>query len=92
MQIPAVRAMFGSYRVAVETLAIVAVLVGIREVIWNLGITGMSTTPLASSIIGGGVFVMGLVVAGTLSTTATPSARRPTSRRACTPCYGKPRR
>ena len=59
--------MFGSYRVAVETLAIVAVLVAIRAVIWNIGITGMSTTPLASSIIGGGVFVMGLVVAGTLS-------------------------
>ena len=53
--------------VAVETVAIVAVLVGIRAVIWNLGLTGMSTTPLASSIIGGGVFVMGLVVAGTLS-------------------------
>ena len=67
MQIPTVRAMFGSYRVAVETVAIVAVLVAIRAVIWNLGITGMSTTPLASSIIGGGVFVMGLVVAGTLS-------------------------
>ena len=67
MQIPAVRAVFGSYRVAVETVAIVAVLVAIRAVIWNLGITGMSTTPLASSIIGGGVFVMGLVVAGTLS-------------------------
>jgi hypothetical protein len=29
--------------------------------------SGLSTTPLASSIIGGGVFVMGLVVAGTLS-------------------------
>ena len=67
MPIPAIRAMFGSYRVAVETVAIVAVLVGIRAVIWNLGLTGMSTTPLASSIIGGGVFVMGLVVAGTLS-------------------------
>ena len=51
--------MFGSYRVAVETVAIVAVLVAIRAVIWNLGITGMSTTPLASSIIGGGVFVIG---------------------------------
>ena len=67
MPIAAVRAMFGSYRVAVETVAIVAVLVAIRAVIWNIGITGMSTTPLASSIIGGGVFVMGLVVAGTLS-------------------------
>jgi hypothetical protein len=63
----ALREVLGSYRVAVETAGIVAVLVAIRAVIWNLGITGMSTTPLASSIIGGGVFVMGLVVAGTLS-------------------------
>jgi hypothetical protein len=63
----AVREVLGSYRVAAETAAIVAVLVAIRAVLWNLGITGMSTTPLASSIIGGGVFVMGLVVAGTLS-------------------------
>jgi hypothetical protein len=61
------REILGSYRVAVETLVIVAVLIAIRAVMWNLGITGMSTTPLASSIIGGGVFVMGLVVAGTLS-------------------------
>ena len=57
----------GSYRVAAETLVVVAVLEAIRALLWNLGITGMSTTALASSIIGGGVFVMGLVVAGTLS-------------------------
>jgi hypothetical protein len=63
----ALREVLGTYRVAVETAAIVAVLIAIRAVIWNLGITGMSTTPLASSIIGGGVFVMGLVVAGTLA-------------------------
>ncbi|OBF13747.1 hypothetical protein [Mycobacterium sp. ACS4331] len=56
-----------SYRVAAETAAIVAVLVVVRAVLWELGVTGMSTTPLASSIIGGGVFVMGLVVAGTLA-------------------------
>lgn len=61
------REVLGSYRVAAETLVIVVVLVAIREVLWQLGVTGMSTTPLASSIIGGGVFVMGLVVAGTLS-------------------------
>lgn len=61
------REQLGSYRVAAETLAIVVVLVAIRAVLWNLGIVGMGTTPLASSIIGGGVFVMGLVVAGTLS-------------------------
>lgn len=57
----------GSYRVAIETSVIVAVLVGIRAVLWSLGVEGMSATPLASSIIGGGIFVMGLVVAGTLS-------------------------
>ena len=67
MQVPALRAVFGSYRVAAEAVVIVAVLVAIRAVIWHLGITGMSTTALTSSVIGGGVFVMGLVVAGTLS-------------------------
>ncbi|WP_157571140.1 hypothetical protein [Nocardioides insulae] len=61
------RAMFGSYRVAAETVVVVAVIVGIRAILWSLGVTGMEATPLASSIIGGGVFVMGLVVAGTLS-------------------------
>lgn len=58
---------FGSYRVAAQTLAVVVVLVGIRELLWLLGVRGMEPTALASSIIGGGVFVMGLVVAGTLS-------------------------
>ena len=65
--IGSLRAVLGSYRVAAEAVAIVAVLVAIRAVIWHLGITGMSTTALTSSVIGGGVFVMGLVVAGTLS-------------------------
>ena len=59
--------LLGRHRVVVETLIIVAVLVGIREVLWRLGVTGMSPSPLASSIVAGGVFVMGLVVAGTLS-------------------------
>jgi hypothetical protein len=58
---------FRSYRVAVETLVIVAVLVGIRAILWGLGVEGMSASPLASSIVAGGIFVMGLVVAGTLS-------------------------
>jgi hypothetical protein len=53
--------------VAVETLVIVAVLIGIKALLWSIGVTGLSTTPLASSIVAGGVFVMGLVVAGTLS-------------------------
>jgi hypothetical protein len=62
-----VRKLFGSYKVAIETLIIVAILVGIRWVLWSLGLEGISTSPLTSSIVAGGVFVMGLVVAGTLS-------------------------
>jgi hypothetical protein len=57
----------GRHRVFVETIVIVGVLVGIRELLWQAGVTGMSPSPLASSIVAGGVFVMGLVVAGTLS-------------------------
>jgi hypothetical protein len=58
---------FANYRVPFEAVVIVAVLVVIRAVLWWIGITGMTMSPLASSIIAGGVFVMGLVVAGTLS-------------------------
>ena len=58
---------FTSDRVAFETAVIVAVLLAIRAVLWAVGIEGMSVSPLASSIVAGGVFVMGLVVAGTLS-------------------------
>ena len=61
------RKVFGSYKVAVETVVIVAVLLAIRAVLWSFGFVGISTSPLTSSIVAGGVFVMGLVVAGTLS-------------------------
>lgn len=60
------RELLGSYRVAVETTVIVAILVGVRALLWAVGATGMSTTPLISSVISGGIFVMGLVLAGTL--------------------------
>jgi hypothetical protein len=63
----AMRKIFGSYRVAMETVIIVAALVLIRWALWSLGVEGISTSPLTSSIVAGGVFVMGLVVAGTLS-------------------------
>jgi hypothetical protein len=62
-----IRRIFTSYRVAFETAVVVAVLLGIRAVLWAVGVEGMSVSPLASSIVAGGVFVMGLVVAGTLS-------------------------
>jgi hypothetical protein len=58
---------FANYRVPFEAIVIVAVLVGVRAILWALGLEGMTVSPLASSIIAGGVFVMGLVVAGTLS-------------------------
>jgi ABC-type multidrug transport system fused ATPase/permease subunit len=61
------RAAVKDYRLAFTTLAIVVVLAAVRWVLWVLGLEGLAPTALFSSIIGGGVFVMGLVVAGTLS-------------------------
>ena len=48
-------------------MLIVAILVGIRALLWELGVEGMSPTAVSAGIITGGVFVVGLVVAGTLS-------------------------
>ncbi|MGN0063363.1 MAG: hypothetical protein ACI379_03915, partial [Nocardioides sp.] len=58
---------FRSYRLAAETVVIVAILVLARWALWEIGVPGMDPSVLMSSIISGGVFVMGLVVAGTLS-------------------------
>ncbi len=58
--------MFASYRVPLEAVVIVVVLVLVRWALWVVGVEGMTISPLASSIVAGGVFVMGLVVAGTL--------------------------
>jgi ABC-type multidrug transport system fused ATPase/permease subunit len=57
----------GNLELGVTTLVIVAILVGIRALLWALGVEGMSPTALSAGIITGGIFVMGLVVAGTLS-------------------------
>jgi hypothetical protein len=66
--VPAVvQRLFASHRVAIETIAVVLALLAIRAVLWGLGVEGMEVSPLAGSIVAGGVFVMGLVVAGTLS-------------------------
>lgn len=56
-----------SYKLGFSTFVIVTALVAIRWILWALGIHGMDSLPLASSVISGGVFVMGLVVSGTLS-------------------------
>ena len=45
----------------------VAIIVGLRAVIFALGFPRLSPTALVSSIISGGIFVMGLMIAGTLS-------------------------
>ncbi|MET0957520.1 MAG: hypothetical protein ABWZ18_03320, partial [Solirubrobacterales bacterium] len=57
----------GNLELGLTTLAIVAVLVGIRAVLWELGVEGLSATAVSAGIITGGIFVIGLVVAGTLS-------------------------
>jgi hypothetical protein len=61
------RKVFSDYRVALDTALIVGSIVAFRALLFALGVDGMSLSPLTSSIVAGGVFVMGLVVAGTLS-------------------------
>jgi hypothetical protein len=60
------RRVVGNLELGATTLAVVAILVGFRAVLWALGVEGMSSTALSAGIITGAVFVMGLVVAGTL--------------------------
>jgi hypothetical protein len=54
-------------RLAGETLAVAGVLVAVRAVLWEVGMEGLAVSPLASSIVAGGIFIMGLVIAGTLT-------------------------
>jgi len=61
------RRILSDYRVALDTALAVAAIVAARAVLFAAGIDGMTLSPLTSSIVAGGVFVMGLVVAGTLS-------------------------
>jgi hypothetical protein len=62
-----VQRLLSGIELVAKTLVIVAVLVGIRAVLLALGFDGMESTALGTGIIAGGVFVMGLVIAGTLS-------------------------
>jgi hypothetical protein len=50
-----------------KAMAFAALLVGVRALLWELGVEGMSPTAVSSGIIAGGIFVVGLLVAGTLS-------------------------
>jgi hypothetical protein len=58
--------LFRDYRVALDTALIVGAIVVVRGVLFAFGIDGMTLSPLTSSLVAGGVFVMGLVIAGTL--------------------------
>ena len=62
-----VRRVLNGIELGATTLIMVAVLVGIRAVLLALGFNGMASTALSTGIIAGAIFVMGLVVAGTLS-------------------------
>jgi hypothetical protein len=62
-----VRRVLNGIELNATTLIIVAALVGIRAVLLALGVDGLASTPLSTGIITGAIFVMGLVIAGTLS-------------------------
>ena len=55
-----------NYRLALEAAIVVAVIVGLRALLFAVGLQGLSATSLASSIIAAAVFVMALVLAGVL--------------------------
>lgn len=54
-------------KLAWQTLILVGVLVAARWLLHQTNFQGIEMTTLASSIIGGGVFVLGLVIAGNLT-------------------------
>lgn len=57
----------GNLELAIKAMAFAAALVALRAILWALGVEGMTPTAVSSGIIAGGIFVVGLLVAGTLS-------------------------
>ncbi len=55
---------------AIDTAIIVGAIVGARAILVAAGVDGMTLSPLTSSIVAGGVFVMGLVVASPPTTSS----------------------
>jgi hypothetical protein len=49
------RKVVSNYRVALDTAVVVGAIVGLRAVLFALGVDGMSLSPLTSSIVAGGV-------------------------------------
>ncbi len=62
-----VRRVLSGIELGATTALIVVVLVGIRAVLIAVGFDGMASTALSTGIIAGAIFVMGLVLAGTLA-------------------------
>src|ERR1700730_5510775 len=53
-------------KVALETSAVVAVLLGVRIVVESLEWEFVTPGPLITSVVAGGIFIIGLIVASTL--------------------------
>jgi hypothetical protein len=55
------------WRVAIETAVLVVAIVGIKLVVEHYDLAFIELSPLYSSVVAGGIFVIGLLVAGTLA-------------------------
>jgi hypothetical protein len=55
------------WRVAIETALVVVAIVGIRLLVEQFDLAFIALSPLYSSVVAGGIFVIGLLVAGTLA-------------------------
>jgi hypothetical protein len=61
------RQLMGKFEIGFTTLVVVALLVALRALLWALGVEGLTPTAVSSGIVAGGIFVIGLLVAGTLA-------------------------
>ncbi len=59
--------LFGRWKIALETLGIVLLLIAVKALVQYLGIEIVNLNPLFTSIIGGGIFLFSLILAGVLA-------------------------
>ena len=55
------------WRVAIETALVIVAIVGIKLLVERFDLAFIALSPLYSSVVAGGIFVIGLLVAGTLA-------------------------
>jgi hypothetical protein len=55
------------WRVAIETALVVLAIVGVKLLVQHFDLAFIALSPLYSSVVAGGIFVIGLLVAGTLA-------------------------